>query len=155
MFAFANAPPVSASTSTLDAMTEARNDDQEHEATPGIRQIEDVTLYGIGSRLMDLGEQLRKVGSHAHSGKLRGLEELADLSGEDEHHREVSQLRSEALRRTLTDLAHFRKDYATWERLIVEYALQSGMTQRDAARHLGVGLSTVNRWAQHPLTYED
>jgi transposase len=53
-------------------------------------------------------------------------------------------------------LKSFRKDYADWERLIVEYALtRSGFTQRDVATLLGVGLSTVNRWAQHPLTYED
>jgi len=48
----------------------------------------------------------------------------------------------------------FRRDYADWERLTVEYALKR-FTQRDVASVLGVGLSTVNRWAQHTLTYSE
>lgn len=120
------------------------------------RQVDDLYLNEVSKRLIDLGEQLRLIGSHT-----------ADHKFEDDFARAVEidvpevwadyegKLR-DAVRRTLAGMGSFRKEYATLERLVVEFALtRQNFTQREVARHLGVGLSTVNRWAQHPLTYED
>jgi len=58
-----------------------------------------------------------------------------------------------AMRETLEGLRKFRRNYDYWERLIAEFALaKMGYTQRDVAKYLGISLTTVNRWAQNPLT---
>lgn len=120
------------------------------------RQVEDIYLHEVGQRLIDLGEQLRVIGQHTENGKLRESIQLRNDVMEDEVTESVDREIRDAVRRTLSGLGSFRKDYSNWERLVVEFALTKyDFTQRDVARMLGVGLSTVNRWAQHPLTYED
>jgi len=53
-------------------------------------------------------------------------------------------------------LGTYRRNYHHWERVIAEFALaKMNYTQRDTAQLLGVGLSTINRWAQNPLPLED
>jgi hypothetical protein len=120
------------------------------------RQVSDVRIHEIGARLIDLGNQLVNVGKLTENAKLRKRIEDVNEYGDEEHHDELDHELANAIGSTLRGLNSFRKDYANWERLTVEYALtRSGFTQRDVARMLGVGLSTVNRWAQHPLTYDD
>lgn len=137
-------------------MAQELSGDNEEIAREG-RQVDDVGLHELGARLSDLGEELRVIGGHATSQKIADAWETVERSGHHEHAvDEYEQRVREAVRRTLAGMGSFRKDYANWERLVVEYALtKQGFTQREVARLLGVGLSTVNRWAQHPLSYEE
>ncbi|WP_210507710.1 hypothetical protein [Naasia sp. SYSU D00057] len=119
------------------------------------RLLADVGIHDIGQRLIDLGEQLVAIGRHTDSAKLREHISTADEVGVDAVWDEVDREMTTAIRRTLSGLGAFRKEYANWERLTVEYALsRRNFTQRDVAQLLGVGLTTVNRWAQHPLTHD-
>lgn len=122
----------------------------------GARQVDDVQLHELSKRLIDLGEQLRLIGSHTAEHKFDDALEAAERIDVPEVWEDYEGKLSDAVRRTLAGLGSYRKEYANWERLVVEYALtKQGFTQREVARLLGVGLSTVNRWAQHPLTYDD
>ncbi|GAA1696898.1 hypothetical protein GCM10009792_16080 [Microcella alkalica] len=126
------------------------------EPTAGARQVDDVNFHELGKRLVDLGEQLRLIGSHTAAHKFEDAFDRAVQIDVPEVWAEYNATVSDAIRRTLAGMGSFRKDYANWERIVVEYALTKDVfTQREVARLLGVGLSTVNRWAQHPLSYED
>lgn len=140
---------------TLGPMDSEATDTKADE--PGdARQVEDVNFYEVGQRLIDLGEQLRAIGEYTSGRKIRDSIRQADEIAEEEIWEDLHRQTQDAIRRTLTGLGRYRKEYANWERIVVEYALtKRGFTQRDVARLLGVGLSTVNRWAQNPLTYED
>ena len=53
------------------------------------------------------------------------------------------------LERLMKDFAQHRESLALWERTVAAYAMrQHGYPQRRTARLLGVGVSTMNRWAQ-------
>lgn len=120
------------------------------------RRIADVGIHDIGQRLIDLGEQLVNIGKLTDSVKLRQNIESAGDIAVDEVWEDVGREMDAAIRRTLTGLNGFRREYSDWERLTVEYALnRRSFTQRDVAQLLGVGLSTINRWAQQPLTYDE
>ena len=135
---------------------EAMTSDTSDESDSGARQVDDVRLNELSKRLIDLGEQLRLIGSHTAEHKFEGHFEHAAQIDVPEVWADYEEKISDAVRRTLAGLGSYRKEYANWERLIVEYALtKQGFTQREVARLLGVGLSTVNRWAQHPLTYDE
>jgi Trp operon repressor len=82
------------------------------------------------------------------------MREQAIEVGEDEVWEAEARHRSEQLQRTLMGMRSFRRNYDYWERAIAEYALRTGMTQRDAARLLGVSTATINRWNQHPVATE-
>lgn len=117
--------------------------------------VTDVGIHDIGQRLIDLGEQLVAIGKHTDSVKLRRDIETASDIAVDEVWDDVGREMDAAVRRTLAGLKSFRTEYNNWERLTVEYALnRRSFTQREVAQLLGVGLSTVNRWAQQPLTYD-
>jgi len=134
----------------------AESADSAASATP-TRQLDDVHFFEIGERLILLGEILRDIGKIIENDDLHAAHESLQLSWTTyDDATEVTQQSISALRRTLANLGSFRKDYSNWERLIVEYALKHySFTQRDVARLLGVGLSTVNRWAQNPLMVDD
>ena len=132
------------------------NDEVDEGERGNARQVDDVSFHEIGQRLIDLGEQLRKIGTHTENSDLRKALIYGAFDRTMGEVDEEERVLDGAIRRTLGELNGFRRDYADWERIIVEFALtKRNMTQRDVARLLGVGLSTVNRWAQHPLTYED
>ena len=119
------------------------------------RRLSGVGIHDIGQRLIDLGEQLITIGKHGDSPTLRQHLREAEEISMDEVWEDVDRELTTAIRRTLSGLGSFRREYAEWERLSVEYALaRRSFTQRDVANLLGVGLSTVNRWAQHPLVDE-
>lgn len=121
----------------------------------GAPMLTDVGIHDIGQRLIDLGEQLVAIGKHTDSVKLRRDIETASDIAVDEVWDDVGREMDAAVRRTLAGLKSFRTEYNNWERLTVEYALnRRSFTQREVAQLLGVGLSTVNRWAQQPLTYD-
>lgn len=126
------------------------------EPQPGEARVESVGIHTIGQRLIDLGTLLTAAGKHTESDVLRRDIHEAEVVDVDELNEAIDRQIAAALRRTLMELNTFRREYANWERIIVEYALgRGGMTQREVAGLLGVGLSTVNRWAQHPLRYAE
>ena len=133
--------------------------DEQDEADVSGLQINEVSLRDLGETLARLSRDLRDVSDLAIAEKRRNyLAELdrvgADLTEEDEAR--LDRERADDFRRILTGLRAFRRDYDYWERVIAEYALtRMNLTQRDAAVQLGVGLSTINRWAQHPLLVRD
>jgi DNA-binding NtrC family response regulator len=134
-------------------MSDGVDSDQQAEQA---RRLTDVGIHDIGQRLIDLGEQLIAIGKHGDSDKLREHMREAEEIAVDEVWEEVDREMKTAVRRTLSGLGSFRKEYNDWERLAVEYALaRRGFTQREVANLLGVGLSTINRWAQHPLADGD
>lgn len=122
--------------------------------------VENLELRDIGQNLIELGKQLQKVGELTEKQRMSLLEMtyLDQLDGlereqaESDHDRDVR----DAMTKTLTGLRMFRGNYDYWERVAAEYALaRLDFTQRRAAALLGVGLSTINRWAQHPVTTEE
>lgn len=134
-------------------MTDSTNETPAPDAA--VLQVDEVSLGDLLAKLSELGEQLRRVSERA-SNRERGdyIRQLQAVGGDptDEEVRLWEAEDAEAFRRTLTGLREFRRDYSYWERVLVEYALtRKNITQRDAAQLLGVGVSTINRWAQHPL----
>lgn len=131
-----------------------RTDEPEDEA---MLAVEDIELRDIGQSLMDLGEQLRKVGAFTEKKQSwdprrqeleDDLDEYDRLALESKRSDEVR----DAMTKTLTGLRMFRGNYDYWERVSAEFALtRLNFTQRRTATLLGVGLSTINRWAQNPV----
>lgn len=110
----------------------------------------------VGLRLRELSEQLSAIADHIDDKK---LEEEGRQAYEYGHEGAIAEYDAETerrFRRTLSGLGTYRRNYHHWERVIAEFALtKMNYTQRDTAQLLGVGLSTINRWAQNPLPLED
>lgn len=110
----------------------------------------------VGIRLRELSEQLRAVADYIDDKK---LDEEGRLAYEHGHRVAIAEYEAETerrFRRTLSGLGSYRRSYHHWERIIAEFALvKMNYTQRDTAQLLGVGLSTINRWAQNPTPIED
>lgn len=120
------------------------------------RQVEEVNFFDVGERLVELGEELRRVGQLVGSDRIRQLEQDLQRYGLEETQRELEAESQSALRKTLTGLRSFRREYERWERVVAEYVMtKQNYTQRDTAKLLGVGVSTINRWAQNPLKVRD
>lgn len=122
-------------------------------------QLDEVDRIDLADKLRDLSEQLQRaaelVYNQQQAAALRQRYEVRDEPNEYEQLALDAQSAAE-FRRALTTLREFRRQYGRWERVIAEYALgRMHYTQRDAAKYLGVGLSTVNRWAQHPVTVDE
>ena len=110
----------------------------------------------VGIRLRELSEQLRAVAEYIDDTKLDEDGRQAYEYGHDGAIAEYEAERERRFRRTLSGLGSYRRNYHHWERVIAEFALSKmNYTQRDTAQLLGVGLSTINRWAQNPLPIED
>ncbi|MFC0680528.1 helix-turn-helix domain-containing protein [Lysobacter korlensis] len=116
--------------------------------------MDEVTFFEVGMQLRELARQLSDVSQLIDDEELRRLARQVDEIGVDELDEDVARQQSDRLQRTLMGMRSFRRNYDYWERAIAEYALRSGMTQRDAARLLGVSTATINRWNQHPVTRE-
>ena len=136
-------------------MTDKRN------TTSSDTEIEIVSLTDIAFRFEQLGRDLDNASKslRVRPARQRQLDAMeaqgVDFSDLPEDGAAFARERADDLRRALLALGSFRREYSRWERLLTEYALtRQNLTQRDAAKLLGVGLSTVNRWAQHPLQVE-
>jgi len=109
----------------------------------------------VGMRLSELARQLSIVAEHIDDKAFRKdaieVAKFGNREAEEDLEREVET----RLERTLLGMQSFRRNYDYWERAIAEYALRSGMTQREAARLLGVSTATINRWKQHPVSSQD
>jgi hypothetical protein len=117
--------------------------------------VDVLALGDIGDQPKTLADQLAAISKHTERRNFRALEKAYDLSGDDEYAEQLSEMQEIAIRQTLMGLAQFRRSYDYWERLVAEYALKNGFSQRQAAGHLGVAVSTINRWAQHPLSSDN
>lgn len=125
-------------------------DDISELAVDGLRYVD------VGIRLRELADQLRSVADLMDDKK---LDEEGRLVYEYGHEQAIEEYEAELrlrFRRMLSGLGTYRRNYHYWERVIAEFALaEMNYTQRDTAHLLGVGLSTINRWAQNPLKIED
>lgn len=119
-------------------------------AVDGLRYID------VGIRLRELADQLRSVADLIDD---KQLYENGRLAYEHGHEGAIDEYEAELprrFRRMLSGLGTYRRNYHYWERVIAEFALtEMNYTQRDTAHLLGVGLSTINRWAQNPLKIDD
>lgn len=116
--------------------------------------VDVLAISDISEQLRVLADQLAGVAKHTEAAKFRSLEKFADLRGDIDDEDNLREAYANAVRQTLIGLGQFRRSYDYWERLIAEFALKRGFSQRYAAAQLGVAVSTINRWAQHPLTNE-
>lgn len=127
-----------------------QEDDGRELAVDGLHYID------VGIRLRELADQLGSVADLINDTRLSEEGRLAYEHGHEEaiaEHEAELRLR---FRRMLSGLGSYRRNYQYWERVIAEFALsEMNYTQRDTAHLLGVGLSTINRWAQNPLTIGD
>jgi DNA-binding NtrC family response regulator len=118
---------------------------------------DEVSLAEIGRVMKDMALQLERIADGTETPKMRDINEKnlhvgIDQYDEAEYEGEVSSV----VATTLRSLKSFRRNYDYWERAIAEYALREmKFTQRDTARMLGVGVSTINRWAQNPLEVQN
>lgn len=125
--------------------------------------VDGIALRDIGQTLMELGRQLSEVGKISEQpdddATLQAVfGDQLDENSPEAFRAEMVRERaaSDAMTRTLMGLQSFRRGYEHWERLTAEYAMtKQGFTQRRTASLLGVAVSTVNRWSQHPLTDDD
>jgi hypothetical protein len=113
--------------------------------------VDVLALADIGDQLKALAEQLAAISKHTNRENFRDLEKAYNETGDEDFGTQLSDEYDTAVRQTLIGLAQFRRSYEYWERLVAEYGLKRGLSQRQAAGYLGVAVSTINRWAQHPL----
>ncbi|MDQ1126236.1 DNA-binding NtrC family response regulator [Microbacterium sp. SORGH_AS 505] len=122
-------------------------------------QVDEVERIDLADKLDELSEQLHRAAELMHNRERSTQLHERALHGDDPDEYELLMLdakSSDEFRRALTALRDFRRQYGHWERVIAEYTLQKmNYTQRDAAKYLGVGLSTINRWAQHPIQIDE
>jgi DNA invertase Pin-like site-specific DNA recombinase len=136
------------------ARTPGRQTDAPDEDAP-ILQVDELNLFDVGRTLQELATQLRGVADLIDNGELRDMVKQAQEIQDDDLSEHVTRAVDEKFERTLTGLRSFRRNYDYWERVVAEYALtKQGLTQREAARLLGVSTATINRWAQHPVAIE-
>lgn len=115
---------------------------------------DEVTFAQLGEIIEALADDLHAVATRAEAKELkREMNNLQDRDWAiDDVQEEYNRRTAAVMIRTLSGLKRFRRNYEYWERAIAEYALKNeGLSQRDAARYLGVAGSTINRWAQNPL----
>lgn len=118
-------------------------------------RVDQMYTMDVGRQLAELAQRLAAAATHTNSPELRKrVREVAEIQ-DDELDAELEDDMTEGLRRTLTAMHEFRKSYDYWERVIAEFSLKRGMTQRQVAGLLGVSTATINRWAQHPVTVTD
>lgn len=118
--------------------------------------VEELNYGDVGVRLRELSEQLRAVADLIDDTRFHEGGQKAHEYGHEEAMQEYETEVRERFRRTLSGLRAYRRNYNFWERVIAEYALtKMNYTQRDTAALLGVGVSTINRWAQNPLPIDE
>lgn len=127
----------------------------EENSNETVRPVDVLTLTDISDQLRMLADQLRATSAHSSRDRFRELDKAIEYMGREEDIELANEEFESALRQTLMGLAQFRRSYEYWERLIAEFALKKGLSQRQAAGYLGVAVSTINRWAQHPLPSDE
>ena len=124
------------------------------EDEPELR-VDQMYTMDVGRQLAELAQRLSAAATHTNSPELRKTVRTITEFGDESHQADLEDDFTEGLRRTLAAMHEFRKSYDYWERVIAEFCLKRGMTQRQVAGLLGVSTATINRWAQHPVTVSD
>lgn len=138
-------------------MAETPESPEEDDDAP-LLQVDESTLADVAREFADLGAQLARLSALLFNEGREHVNQMFLREGDpdDEQLEQMDRERRSDFRRALIAMRSFRRDYYYWERVVAEYALNKmGYTQRDTAKALGVGLSTINRWAQHPIKIED
>ena len=138
-------------------MAETPETPEEDDDAP-LLQVDESTLADMAREFADLGAQLAQLSALLFNEGREQVNQMFLREGDpdDEQLEQIDRERRSDFRRALIAMRSFRRDYYYWERVVAEYALNKmGYTQRDTAKALGVGLSTINRWAQHPIKIED
>lgn len=119
---------------------------------------DEISFDQLGNLLEEMAEELQSIAQRAKDADVERLHRELDLMDypEVEIYEEINRRVGATTVRTLGGLKRFRRNYEYYERAIAEWALSNDqLSQRDVARYLGIGLSTVNRWAQNPLKAQD
>ena len=125
---------------------------EKHPRTEQLRQIAEA-FESIGSALENAAKQTSQHLHHADNERGAGGISVHIIEG---HRAEAEQIEAEAMETLLKGLKMFRRDFAYWERLAAQHAMNElGFTQRRAASLLGASTNTTNRWAQNPLDLEE
>ena len=74
-----------------------------------VLQVDELDLFEIGQRLVELGEQLTTVGRLTDNKSLRATIRILNEVGDEDMERDVADQVDDALRRTLTGLREFRR----------------------------------------------
>ena len=112
----------------------------------------DAHLLEIARALVDLGGTLTNAGRVTEKLTMDANATAVDATKAEEILADAPSTRDEAMETALMAMRAFRGNYDYWERLTAEVALHElGFTQRRTAQLLGVGVNTINRWAQHPV----
>lgn len=138
-------------------MAESRDVPEGDDDAP-LLQVEESTPADMAREFADLSNQLARLSDLLFNEGREAANRMILRDGDptEEDFEAMDRESRHHFRRALIGMRSFRRDYYYWERVVAEYALtKMGYTQRDAAKALGVGLSTINRWAQHPLKIED
>ena len=135
--------------------------------TPALAR-EDISYEVVGDRIAELAAQLQML-ANALNGERKTISELWDeleaaqdmgVDSDDPEFRDALDTyyrRTGALiAQTLIGLRTHRRAYNYLERAITEWAVHVNpkISQRDAARYLGVANNTINRWTANPLEVE-
>lgn len=135
------------------ARTPGRRTDEPDE-DGNLAPVDELTYFEVGIELRELAKQLNDVSSFIDDPKFKRELDEVQKHGSAQHFEDLETEFPDRLRRTLMGMRSFRRNYDYWERVIAEFALRDGFTQRDTARLLGVSTATINRWNQHPVSTE-
>lgn len=129
-----------------------RNTDSPKDAeylAPPEADIRDITraFIGIANSLENAAKLAESLNPSAHVD--RGgisVQMISELNSEAwAEAEEAAEVMMKAIRSA-------RSNFDYWERVAAQYALEDlGFTQRRTAALLGIGVNTVNRWANHPV----
>lgn len=132
--------------------TPGRNTDSPGDSdylAPPNADIRDVTnsYVSIANSLLNAAQLAERLNESAHMDRggisVHVIEERSAEAWED------AEAAAEVMMKAIRDA---RGNFEYWERVTAQYAMeQLGFTQRRTASLLGIGVNTVNRWANHPV----
>lgn len=111
-------------------------------------------LRHITQAYLSVANALENGAKHAETLNAQAHLDRGGISQEviHENNAEAWQLAEEAAETMMKAIRSARQTTEYWERVTAEYAMEElGFTQRRTAALLGVGVNTINRWANHPV----
>lgn len=108
----------------------------------------------IADAYLTIANILENAAARAKTLNVSAHQERGGISGHviRERNEEAWEEAEEAAEVMMKAINSARKTFEYWERVTAEYALEDlGFTQRRTAALLGIGVNTVNRWANHPV----
>ncbi|MBG6054905.1 hypothetical protein IWX81_001316 [Salinibacterium sp. CAN_S4] len=118
--------------------------------------FEELNCGDVGARMRELSQQSWAVAELIDDARFADDGRKGHKYGHEESMKKYETEMRERFRRTVSGMRAYRRNYNSRELVVAEYALtKMNYTQRDAAALLGVGVSTINRWAQNPLPIDE